>query len=220
MGLALLAFVVAVGFLAVVATTRRGRRAPRELPPGPPEQPVAFGPGRTWLAIASDDSPGVVAALALDGARAMGWREGLAGARDADMVFVTPPLDGWTLVVSDALPPLDALDALVLRLATSLATEVQAFQARDDRRGWLAAGAGGVERAYVWDGARGRKLIERGEPTPVEEGIDAPADADVLHVAADWSIDPSSLGTHTAAGLGWLARRPPAAANSTASRGW
>jgi hypothetical protein len=213
-----LTFAMLALFLALTRETIRAfgrRRAPRKalVANVPPEQPVAFGPGRTWLAVATDEPARVLEALAIDEPVASGWSEGLAaaatGGADAP-VFVTPPVSGWVLIVSRSLPDLRDVVPLVERLGRDLDARVQAFQADGPcgRHGWILVEHGELRRAYVYHRDEARPVLEVGHATAADDDIDAPDDDDVMHVAADASLDPTMLATYPPLGRGWLARWP------------
>jgi hypothetical protein len=197
MGTILLAAVLMVGVAALVdklRPRRPARRAPRT--DGPPDQPVSFGHEMKWLAVGSDAPAQVMDALGLSEVESIGWPEGMAAAHARELVFVTPPIEGWVLVVGRSLPE---LAPLVERLSRALATEVQAFEPH----AWRRAVEGASVRAFGWSGGA---FLDQGEPTPAEEGIDEPDEADVMRVAAHWSVDPSTLDAYARVGLGWRAR--------------
>jgi hypothetical protein len=197
MGTILLAAVVVVGiaaFLDKLRPRRPARRVPRDA--GPPDHAVSFGHEMRWLAVGSDAPAEVIHALGLSEVESIGWPEGVAAAHARELVFVTPPIEGWVLVVGRALP---ALAPLVERLSRALATEVQAFEPY----AWRRASRGVIVRAFGWSG---ESFIDQGEPTPAEEGIDQPDEADVMRVASHWSVDPSMLEAYARVGLGWRGR--------------
>lgn len=161
---------------------------------------VAFGYKTGWLAVRADAHEQVVTALGLRRTEEVDWADGLTRAY-ATGVLVTPPVNGWVLVVgTDVLvrPP------DIAALSRVLDTEVQRFAAHR------------VSDAYEWgranSGAMGRQVLTtvqgtwraEGEPTEVERrlGLDLAETSDdglwpdeemVLEVAGAWSIDPQLL---------------------------
>src|SRR4051794_21763265 len=76
-----------------------------------PDRPVAFGYKQCWFAIRDGQPPDVAAALGLQGIRPSPWKEGIERAYDSGYnprrrlwrewveMFVSPPVQGWTLAV-------------------------------------------------------------------------------------------------------------------------
>lgn len=113
-----------------------------------PDLPKAFGYKVGWFAVQSEDAALVARVLGLEAVQVANWKSGVKAAFTSDpyaespliRVFVTPPLDGWVLVVGASLPyPVQSegsnaglaqiarrFDALMLRLASHF-DEVQHF---------------------------------------------------------------------------------------------
>ena len=196
---------------------RRMRRAGRHLDPLAPLTParrraVPFQMPPRWLAIRSSHTALVRGLLGLVEAPAPPWSEALARSRERTL-FVSPPVDGWTLVIGAGLPdPSNDID-LTYRFLTKLSEaigEVQLFNS--DRvlsfHGWARLKSGSVTRAYVWAGTTqwnqgGITLEERllglrcrpygEEPEPLAYGESSPDQQNAERVALlarRWSIDP------------------------------
>ncbi|MGW7196193.1 hypothetical protein [Streptomyces chryseus] len=101
------------------------------------------------------------------------------GATDEDFVplarvFVTPELDGWTLVIGRwCSPVIDERSEDVLQLCTALSArygQAQAYYygAQADGSGWLVAQDGVVVRRYCETGDGEDELLTLGEPLPLE----------------------------------------------------
>lgn len=79
-----------------------------------PDTPQSFGFTTKWFAARDISTQALFAALALEDARPANWNSGIAAAREIIppyRVFVTPPVQGWTLVVGHGLPyPTDIAD--------------------------------------------------------------------------------------------------------------
>jgi hypothetical protein len=81
-----------------------------------PDRPLGFGYKLCWFAVRTQDGAAVAKRLGLVDQRPANWKAGVAAAYDAIRigtaaaeVFVTPPVDGWTLAASVHLPyPADA----------------------------------------------------------------------------------------------------------------
>lgn len=138
-------------------------------------------------------------------------------------MFVTPPVDGWTLAVgfvlgeaADRRPP--TFGALSVELANALDCEVQYFATHRvvDAHAWARATPTGLLRAYSFPGESGEKLLDEGPATTEQElglsffdpssplanedsywerrDLVHPREHHVMAIAARWSVDPSTLG--------------------------
>jgi hypothetical protein len=186
----------------------------------------SFGYKNAWLAIKGAGSRAVAEALSLRSVRAADWDTGIKAAYEypiTSAVFVTPPVDGWVLCVGfplftpvDARPPAFGLRAA--EWAAELQTEVQYFSTHRivEAHAWARARPSGLERAYVYVGESGEKVLDFGSQTAEERALgfaffDPSSDEaqvddywerqDLTHVgeehvmalAARWSVDPSAL---------------------------
>lgn len=222
-----LALGLAAGLCARWLRGRRRGGEPSAAPAGPadyadprgPAYPVPFGPKCTWLAVRAESAPAVAEQLGLVEAQSASWAEGVhagyqgrrspafAGRRST--VFVTPPVEGWVLVLgtTDRLEADELLTGLSARWG-----EAQRFATHRGASagGWALARAGRVVRALAF--GDGLVASAEGEPTAVERDLGlsripgepgAPVagdeeepcldEAEVLRVAAAWSLDPSTL---------------------------
>jgi hypothetical protein len=181
---------------------------------------VEFGRNVAWLALRTQSQEGTARALALADMHDTSWREAfeqLDSAGDAPLAFVTPPLQGWTLVVlSPALVEQGVLDLASLSVRFG---EAQKFVSRRvvDYYEWQRWIDGAPVRRYAWVGDRGEIPFDEGEPARPERGIHRKADLDgdwgyarfadenlVLEIAAEWSVDPSRLGEDETSWAGFL----------------
>ena len=141
-----------------------------------------------WLAVRDRDP---AAALGLTELGEVDWRSGvdLAYFTD-DRVIVTPPVDGWILVLGMTLMR-DRPD--VTGLSAALATEVQFFSSH---RGlqvyrWQRAREGDLLRSFASEDG---EIDELGERSELERSFgDLVDDGDVHRVAAQWSVDPGTV---------------------------
>jgi hypothetical protein len=170
---------------------------------------VGFGHKQGWLAIRGTDPDRVTKALGLRDLGAVSWRSGvdLAYLTD-DRLVLTPPLPGardaaWLLVAGRWL--LGAGSGVdIVNLSNQLGTEVQLFSTYrvNEVHRWERAVNGILVRAFGYVGQTGEITSWRGDPDGVEAAIGLPAtpeedvlasEADVLRVAAAWSVDPAAL---------------------------
>jgi hypothetical protein len=182
------------------------------------ETMVGFGPKQAWLAVREGDPSAVIDALGLRDLGEVPWRHGIdLSYMTDDRVAVTPLLDGaaehrWLLVPGRwLLGPQAATD--VAALSTRLRTEVQFFATHRviEFHRWERAVDGEVMRAFEWLGESGEVTRWHGDPDEAElaiglsteaaDGADVLVnEADVMRIAAAWSIDPTSLDGQPAAG--------------------
>lgn len=147
---------------------------------GEPDAPKGFGADMAWIAVRSEDTAAVVAALGIEGATPANWNSGIGTVYDVSLcdtyVFVSPPVKGWTFVAGVALP-LPASRAFVDKLTPLLATlgtefrDVQYFASYPviDLFAWARLERGRMVRAFaigdegvIWD---------RGKPTREERAL-------------------------------------------------
>lgn len=70
------------------------------------EQAAAFGYKCGWLAIRASAPNEVIARIGIEDVRQTAWREGIEAAyerSDDRIVYATPAIDGWVLVVGTSL---------------------------------------------------------------------------------------------------------------------
>jgi hypothetical protein len=193
-----------------------------------PHRPVSFGYKICWLAVRTENGAAVGDALGLFDRRPTNWETGIAAAYAYDLesegagvpVFITPPVDGWTLAVGWNLPfPAEAGNKMTVeagrrfqRLFSILASRFDEVQFFGTHRvsgcyAWARARHGGIERVYSFmdDG-----IVSEGFPTSEELALGfhrnpnaagdywdlsdfIPSEADVIALARAWSIDPTTL---------------------------
>ncbi|MCZ2526053.1 MULTISPECIES: hypothetical protein [unclassified Streptomyces] len=181
-----------------------------------------------WIAVPGGDRDGVVEALGLARPRPATF----ALARDVldqdvhhrpvdsprryGRVFVTPELDGWTLVLGAWCDPCGEERAEdVLRLCTQLSARYGRAQAyyygsQGDGSAWLIAEAGAVVRRYCETGEGEDELLTLGEPLPLERarrlelGLSPEWDAaqESEEDEEEWQWAASGLAPEIAAALG------------------
>lgn len=187
-----------------------------------PDRPKAFGYKCSWIAVRSEQPAVVAEAMQLSELCSCNWETGIAAAyayRRPKYAFVSPPIDGWTLVVCFGLPWFDnpertaQLRALLDRLASRF-PEVQYFSTHRvvEANSWVRIVNQEWVRAFAFLGEADALKSDIGAIDPAEDQLrkkariawtkyalpDAPfaysADEDdVMAMAAAWSIDPSEI---------------------------
>ncbi|HWS33123.1 MAG TPA: hypothetical protein VN408_10315 [Actinoplanes sp.] len=178
------------------------RELPVEHPPMGMPTGASFGYKRTWLAVRDRTVAEVAAAVGLVEGRPVSWDQGvdIADGYGDPVVFVAPPVAGWTLVVNAGVGFHGASTA---ELSGRLGTEVQFFGNHRvaEYAEWARAVDGRLIR-HLDAGEHIMACVETGDPDPGEIAIGfdpaAPGECwpdqdDVLRMAAAWSIDPSTL---------------------------
>ena len=185
-----------------------------------PDSPVPFGYKTSWLAVRSIDAAAIAAALGFADPDRTPWAQGIKAAYEGS-VFVTPPIDGWTLVVGDAVAPLveqahGGWRANLIELSERFG-EVQMFTTHrgSELHGWAMARSGTVARAYCYVGESGEVRYDEGSQTAAEQelGFDfgdpdsaaaeddsyweredlVPDEGSVMALAGKWSVAPIEL---------------------------
>ena len=220
----LLTVVVVTGFGIGYAVSRHLdrtrlmiRRRRREMPDWHPDpaMPALLASPFRWLAVRSANLHLVQAALGLRNPRPCSWEEGLTRSQD-NKLFLSPPVDGWILVMGGGLPdPADDVDKcfrFIIELSRQIG-QVQFFSLNRivSHHAWVLADQGRVVRAYAW---AGRTVWNQGKPTDAERRLQLccfdygeipvrndftkldPAAANTEKVpllAARWSVDPMTV---------------------------
>lgn len=178
------------------------------------DHPFLFMPQR-WLAIRSGNLNVIQTALRLSKPTPCSWEEGLSAAQEKKL-FISPPINGWVLVMGSHLPdPGDDVDRcyhFLVELSRKVG-QVQFFSANRvvNHHAWVQVQHGVVQRAYAWTG---RTVWNQGRKTNAELDLglrcfdyaDVPeggrfAQAEPLQqntervclLAARWSIDPATV---------------------------
>jgi hypothetical protein len=202
-----------------------------------PDTPQSFGYKMAWFAIPTDDSAKIITVLGLKDAIRANWASGVSAVySDISHVFVTPPVEGWTLVLGLGLPSFDTPERTreFLAFIDKLAASFPAFCYFGTHRvvefqGWVKVANGKIERAYAYLGERGETLYESGKKSPEEialgfaffderlpeaaspgyyerKDLRFPEEEDVMKIAAIWTINTQTLNKRTEKGTGYLTK--------------
>jgi hypothetical protein len=201
-----------------------------------PDSPQSFGYKMAWFAIPTEDSARVISAFGFRNASPANWATGVQTVyKELEQAFVTPPVDGWTLVVGLGLPSFDTEEstreflAFIDKVAASFPDFYYFGTHRTvDYHGWVRVSHGKVQRAYAYLGERGETLYESGNKTAEEtalgfnffdersqeaasedyferEDLRYPNEEDVMRISAAWTIDTQTLDQRAEKGTGFLA---------------
>jgi hypothetical protein len=185
-----------------------------------PDTPIGFGYKCTWMAIRTNDKQKVAECLKLRNSSDCNWAAGISKAYD-DSVFITPPIGDWIIAVGQGLPAPETksdMDEVKKMLAalSMIFGEVQLFSTHRvvEYHCWIKAVADEVTRVYAFLGESGENIAVEGQPSGIEkqytlintfseeakqdnyferEGLTWPDEELVMKIAADWSIDPTTL---------------------------
>lgn len=205
-----------------------------------PDRPHAFGYDMSWLAVRSQNTEAVIDAMGLVGETAANWNSGIGTVYDnrlgSERIFISPPVDGWTFVVSLALPHpvganyVDKCSPLLASLAAQF-SDVQYYFCYPalDFFAWVRFRDGRLTRAFA---STDQGLVwSKGKPTREEQALGlrlfelrgvkgrsgdtggeillSPTEDQVMQVAKAWSLDPTRLGAGDApSALGYIVPAP------------
>jgi len=167
-----------------------------------------------WIAIHTPDAASVFNALGLDHPQPGHWTQCAPG---SGRMFVSVPVNGWTLICGDGIPdPAEDIDRcfrFLVNLSIALG-HVQLFSSSAilDDHAWARVESGRVIRAYAWAAGRtlwnqgeltnderqlGLKCLAYGESTdPIDWHLRERVTENLVKVpllAARWSLDPAEL---------------------------
>lgn len=210
------AVICTIGIMRWVVRRELRKRSPEQDPFAETHLSASVfeAPGR-WLAIRGRHPHEVEVALGMQHARVCSWGDAIAAPFEPRL-FISPPLNGWIVVMGCDLPdPADDVDEC-FKFLTALSHrlgEVHFFTRHRavSHHGWARLDQGKVQRAYAW---AGETLWNQGPMTKAErdlqmrclgytqspEGLGLAArellsaNTDkVVRLAAAWSIDPTSV---------------------------
>jgi hypothetical protein len=183
--------------------------------------PIFEQPTR-WLAVRSQNIFLVQESLGIAQATPCSWEEGLLESREQKL-FISPPINGWILVLGAGLPDtsddVDKVYHFLVNLSRKLG-QVQYFNANRvlNHHSWAILEQGEVFRAYAWGpetswnqgrvtaAERDLKIscLDYGmEPSTLAARENLQSNAEKIYrLAARWSIDPTNISEEV-----WNARR-------------
>jgi len=183
-----------------------------------PDDPAPFGYKCMWFAVKTTNVDDVVKEISLKSAQRCNWKAGVAAAYGGS-IFVTPSVNGWTLIVGQDLPTLDdderrkQTEAMLVKLSKRFG-EAQHYGTHRvvEFHAWVRAVGGKITREYAYLGERGEKLYHSGTITSEEQAVGITSDSSffpneshVMKVAGKWSLDPTELSSKSSGkGVGWL----------------
>ena len=177
--------------------------------------PNSLNSPEQWLAIRSGNVAAIQETLGLSNPQRCTWKDGFA-ISGVERLFISPPVNGWILVVGPALPaPEEDVDFcfhFISHISKRLG-HVQFFSLNNalNHHCWVRAHTGRIERAYAWCG---ETQWNQGLVTPEEsvigmechkygisiEDLDSKQitrlsnnTANIPQLAARWSINPDAL---------------------------
>lgn len=193
-----------------------------------PDQPINFGFKNQWLAIKSKDNEKIIKALRLQKVRACNWKEGVHFGYTKG-VFVTPEINGWTLVLGIDILDLesDGTQEFLKRISNDFEECQLFFTNRNvEYHFWGLARHGKIKRLYSYFGEEGN-LIVKGKATAIEHSLNLvktisnsnneknsenitgniPNEDTVMFIAENWSVNPSKIENYVnVSGLGFIGR--------------
>jgi len=151
-----------------------------------PDHPVPFGYKILWLAIRSDNPEQIIDRLHLDEPRQANWKSGIEAAygdgADTSLLFVSPSLNNWVLVVGAGLPyPAKQPEKVTATIGKSFdlmfSSQVHKFEEVHFFGShrvvsfvtWARARHGKIERVFSF--ADGQVLANQGAQTTEEQSL-------------------------------------------------
>lgn len=158
-----------------------------------PDTPVSFGYKMVWFAVRTTDAHRVAAALGLRQPQPCNWKTGVDRAYAGEDVFITPPVDGWTMALGFPLSGEEAEIAVRLEALSREFAEAQYFGTHrvSEYHGWARSVNGKIIRHYAYVGDQGETLRNEGPAGEIEPEL--PDEETVMQIAEAWSVNPISL---------------------------
>jgi hypothetical protein len=145
-----------------------------------PDTPRSFGYKMAWFAIPTTDSERVIKAFGFKDVTSANWERGIEMVYDRmEYAFVTPQVDGWTLVLGLGLPSFDPDESRTrefLKLLGMVGASFPVFYYFGTHRvvefhGWARVTDGKIQRAYAYLGEQGVTLYDSGAKTKEEKAL-------------------------------------------------
>lgn len=182
--------------------------------------PIGFGYKIMWIAVKTEMKEKVGEIIGLKKLQPSTWKNGIDKAYK-DSVFITPPVNGWTLAVGMKLPSGDSIESidkvkLLLKKLSLEFGEAQFFCTHRvvEYHCWIKSTKGNIIRTYSYLGESGENILIDGTPTAIEkkyklvntfspeaekkdyfeqEDLVYPDEELVMTIAEDWSINPTLI---------------------------
>ncbi|KRE36788.1 hypothetical protein [Paenibacillus sp. Soil522] len=183
--------------------------------------PVEFGYKCQWFAVKTNDTQAVLEAMKLKNIQITNWRTGIEGAYEG-YYFISPPINGWTLVINSIMPDLSGTESpnpltVISDLSLSFG-EAYYFGTHRvvEYHAWAKSINGKLVRAYGYLGETGETIINQGEISKEElennliftdldvEEPNLPDEEDVLFIAKKWTVDPQMENDNYQTGTGFI----------------
>ncbi len=182
------------------------------------DNPINFGYKTSWLAIKTNQTEKVAEILKLENCRPCNWKYGIEYAY-TNSIFIAPPVNGWTLVVTNFNLTTYKNYNEILNLVKLLSTKFDAVQYFANHRNidyyiWIKANNGSLNRIGSINSTEGQSISLKGNPTEIEIShnlINNNIDSDdywdeimslvdeefIMEVAENWSINPTKIDSYT-----------------------
>ncbi|KRE35282.1 hypothetical protein [Paenibacillus sp. Soil522] len=186
-----------------------------------PDLPVPFGYKCQWFAVKTVDAQAVLNTMQLKNVQVSNWRTGIEGA-DEGYYFVSPPINGWILVINSIMPDLSGVESpsplTVIDDLSSKFREAYYFGTHRvvEYHAWAKSINGELVRAYGYLGESGETIINQGEVSKEElennliftdleaDEPNLPNEEDVLLIAKKWTVDPLMESGNYQKGTGFI----------------
>ncbi len=186
-----------------------------------PDNPLGFGYKNLWFAVKGADKNDIAEMLDFKILGPSNWKDGLEHAYE-DKIFITPAVEGWTLVTGYGLLPLVktvGTDSEICDRLSMKYEEAQFFCTHrvTEYHVWCRSVEGKTQRYYSYIGEQGENLRIEGEPSLFEknynlvntfshesleesyfedENLIYPNEQFVMEIAGNWSVNPTEIGKY------------------------
>lgn len=72
-----------------------------------PDYPISFGYKAHWFSIKANSAESIIEYLELDNPKTANWESGLKAINNTDYLFISPPINGWVMIIGTAGAPFD-----------------------------------------------------------------------------------------------------------------
>jgi hypothetical protein len=191
-----------------------------------PDKPENFGFKNTWLTVKSDDKIKITEYFNFKETKEANWEHGIHAAYHKN-IFITPPIDGWTIILGGFLGELETKQVkMFLSKASKVFDECHLFSTHRvvDYYCWYLFRKGQLIRGYSF--AERKTLETIGKKTSAEkeyklpdtilnnysdsdwEKLDVPDEDMLMKIAGSWGVSPDKLsGRKDIKGLGLIAKK-------------
>jgi len=207
-----LLLILILAIISIIFLVQRRERIKKELSSGRaidsfqdpiPDEPIPFGYKCSWYLVRTTETEHLSSVFGLKRTAEVNWEKGIEAAYQG-FVFISPPVDGWTFVVSTNLAQsriekITQKAASMLQKLSSAFGEAQFYATHRvvELHIWAKALNGKLIRAHGYIGESGEIFWDEGKAEVPEVDIRSDINEEtVMEMARAWSISPTDLDQH------------------------